>query len=139
MSKFKVGDRVRIVSKSIGDSYEWWLKKEPDIQRISEYRNYGGCFYVINGNYFKEHDLVKVEELQNITINKMSDIFNKIKLSRKSEPEKSFINAGIMTMDEKFTTEGKELWDNFLYTKFKGEFKTEIEPVLKELGEENKK
>jgi hypothetical protein len=67
-----------------------------------------------------EHEL----ELVN-TITFMG-LIEKGKLLFKSEPERSFIKAGVMDTNGQLTSEGRELWTEFLIRKFGAEFKTEV-------------
>ncbi len=61
------------------------------------------------------------------------NLLQKFRLSMKGEPEKTFIKAGIIDSDEKFTTEGKELFNAFLLKKFGDDFKKEVvDPLIAE-------
>lgn len=60
-------------------------------------------------------------------------IIEKIRLAAKTEPEKSFIKAGITNMDGSFTSEGKEAFLSYLLEKNKDDFNTTIvQPLLAE-------
>ncbi len=60
-------------------------------------------------------------------------LIESFRLATKSEPEKSFIKAGILEMDESFTAEGEELFMLWLLAKEGADFKTEVvDPILAE-------
>jgi hypothetical protein len=58
-------------------------------------------------------------------------IISDIKIAFKKEPEKTFIQAGIMNMDETFTADGKQAFDAFLNRKFGDDFKKDVvDPII---------
>lgn len=68
----------------------------------------------------------------------MSTLKQKVALVFKNEPERSFIKAGVLNIDETFTEEGRDTFLAFLLKKNGDAFKTEvIDPILAE--EENTK
>lgn len=80
---------------------------------------------------FKESALVKDGEQINKTNNNIyMSIVSKFKNLVRSEPEKTFIKCGIMNESLDLTTEGKELFINFLFEKNKVDFKTEVADKL---------
>lgn len=71
------------------------------------------------------------------TTSENMNLVEKFKLASKTEPEKTFIKAGIMSMDGTLTTEGRDLWTAFLVKKFGDDFKTEVvDPILAEIEAE---
>jgi hypothetical protein len=66
----------------------------------------------------------------------MSNLKEKFLLALKSEPEKSFRKAGIIDNNDMLTSEGIELFLNFLFGNYKNEFKKEVVDVI--LKEEEK-
>lgn len=56
----------------------------------------------------------------------MTNLTKKFRLLTKSEPEKTFIEQGVMDDNENLTTEGRALFEAFLVNKFGTEFKTEV-------------
>lgn len=113
------------------------------------------CFYLLerldgvfggadNGRwYFRKEDedmleLVEAaEELKEITREKNMSLKSIVKNLFRSEPEKSFIKAGVMNESLELTTEGKDLFIDFLFEKNKDLFNTEI--VQKIIAEQEEK
>lgn len=61
------------------------------------------------------------------------NLVEKFALAFKTEPEKSFIKAGIMNPDSSMTDDGKELFMTYLLKKNGGDFKTTVvDPILAE-------
>lgn len=56
----------------------------------------------------------------------------------KGEPEKTFIETGILDQNEELTPDGKTLLLNFLLTKYKDEFNKEVVTILKEAQDKRK-
>jgi len=70
---------------------------------------------------------------------KNMSIIEKAKLIMKKEPNKTFIKAGIMDMNDNLTSEGKELFINYLLTKNQDDFKaTVVDPIIAEQEAEKK-
>lgn len=67
------------------------------------------------------------------------NIVEKIKLALKSEPEKSFIKAGIMDENENLTNDGRKVLETILVEKNKVELKEKVDMILVEEKEEEKK
>ncbi len=89
-----------------------------------------GCRHSFKSGNFLE--IIKGEnDIKNKISNAIMTLVEKAKLALKGEPEKTFIKAGIMDMNDTFTTEGKELFKMFLYNKFSAEFKTAVvDPII---------
>ena len=58
--KYQIGDKVVPVSKSVGDSFEAWTKhRKKDYVTVQQLPpNKFGNFYICNGDYFLESDLI---------------------------------------------------------------------------------
>lgn len=132
MSKFKVGDKVRVINKSTGDNYESWTKNRffPDgiIGRYNDICDY----YVINGDHFKEKDLEFINEesiIKNMTLKqKFTNMFI-------TEPKKSLIKAGLMDTEGIATDDGVKVYVGYLMMK-DATFKSEVVDAL--VAEESK-
>lgn len=73
-----------------------------------------------------------------LTKKTMSNLVRKFRQALKSEPFRSFQKTGVVDSDDNLTSEGKDLFLNFLLEKHKDDFKTSVVDALaKEL--ENKK
>lgn len=135
MAKFKVGDRVKVLDfRGSQESPNW----------VSSMDRYVGTEQVIEGIDTEGVDFQtyswNFKWLELITNNQSNmSIINKIKLFKKGEPEKSNIKAGLRTVDDEFTSEGKEAFLEFLYQANKAAFKTEVaDPINAELEAEKK-
>ena len=122
MSKFKVGDSVKVVgnlaghNKNIGDTV--YVTKTDERNR----------FYYAPGWYMEDSDVVLISN----NINNMN-IIEKIKLARMGEPEKTLTKAGLMEMSGDLTSEGKEALNDLLVQKYKEELKTTYAlPIIEE-------
>ena len=72
-------------------------------------------------------NLVLVKSDSNNKINNlMQNLVQKYRLMMAKEPERTFIEAGVMNDKFEMTADGKALFETFLFEKFKGDFKTEI-------------
>ena len=74
----------------------------------------------------KDYEVDVVEDSTSITKEKTMSIVSKFKLALMKEPERSFVNKGILNNELNFTTEGRALFELFLLEKHKVEFKTEV-------------
>lgn len=70
-------------------------------------------------------ELVSIEIISKSKKNNMS-ITSLYKNLTRQEPEKSFVKAGVMDESLQFTSEGRELFLNFLLEKNKDDFKKEV-------------
>jgi hypothetical protein len=130
---YGVGDRVkRVAGGSCGNV------NEGDLCEVIVFNLNSVTVRVIVGkNAGKIEDGLSVENFALIdkNTNNMS-LINKFKLLTKQEPEKSCIKAGIMNMDETLTTEGRELFEAFMWSKYGDEFKTKVvDEILKDQEE----
>lgn len=134
--RFKPGDKVKVIYnkncgtvKGLGEEVEYIV-----IDRVFESSNsYGYNILDKNGKILStcshclnDDDLAPYTSITNTIKTSMSNIIEKFKLLKIGEPQRSFVKAGIVTSDGKFTAEGKQLFDEFLMDKFAGEFKTEV-------------
>lgn len=143
MTKFKVGNKVEWLSCSYssdkkncakfvkhGDSPErgwqgeivsesdegWWIASYTNPVSLREM-----CMATTEENL----KLISSNNKTNMTL------IEKIRLATKSEPEKSFITAGITTMAGDFTSEGKEAFFMYLLEKNKDDFDTTVvQPLI---------
>ncbi len=129
MARFKVGDIVRVVGNTCSHNLD--IGTVTSIMRIEESTNESNTnYYYSSGWCVCSRDIVLESNKNNMNIKE------KFALLFKGEPEKSFIQAGIMNTDETLTSEGKEIWTAWLVKKFGTEFKTD---VVDKLLEEDKK
>ena len=150
---FKVGDRVRFIGKQSGDSIPNWAT-----HITSRYIKHGSV--TLGKNY--DIDLAKVVGLLNdyIFVEYEDKDFNKVclafesncleliessdskgvimslkekfALAFKSEPEKSFRQAGITNGDDLLTDEGQSIFLSWLLKKNGDDFKKEVVDLLEE-------
>lgn len=66
---------------------------------------------------------------------KNMSIIDKIRVNIKGEPMKTLIKNDILTIDERLTNVGKELFMDFLYAKHKDEFVADIAPKLEGIND----
>jgi len=139
----------------------WWnweksFKRET-IEEISTLTTFSGeCIYnaTVGGGYsiigdivqnFENHlpalsdaalepaePLGECKPFNHLINNKFMSIKNKIKMLMTGEPEKTLIKHGILTIDKELTSEGKQLFNDFIEKKFKDEFLKELYEVLKD-------
>lgn len=130
MSNFKNGDRVERLNGKNGpfavDMTGTVVAINSDGSVDVQVDHLGGR--IVNGNDSTNLKLIKSN---NVTNN--MNLIEKAKLAFKSEPEKSFIKAGVMDSNENLTFDGKELFLTYLLQKNKDDFKTTvIDPILAE-------
>ena len=135
---FKVGDKVKIKNKSVGESFSTWkarcnsfISEVTAIYGNGSGSNENNCI-VIDGNFFAPIDLELINE------NKNMNIKEKFVLALTKEPQKSFRKVGITNGDDILTDEGQAVFLSWLlHTKFAEEFKAEVaDDMLKELEKE---
>lgn len=135
MNKFKVGDKVKI---KYSDSFT------PDIKNMMEKTN---IFTIkecaLNNRYileeFTTHYAFLEDCLELINNNKNMNLIEKYKLTLKGEPEKTLIKTGIMSSEEILTSDGKDLFFEWLFQQNKKQFTDEVaSKILKEEEKENK-
>lgn len=98
-------------------SYKYWYVN--NIQKCEEPISSLSHKDIINkSNYIKYKDM---------------NIIDKIRVNIKREPMKTLIKNEVLTLDERLTTTGKELFNDFLYDKFKDEFIADLAPKLEGL------
>lgn len=127
MSKFKVGDHVVGNHPNVyGITNLGWKGEVINISSdgrqiaVQALPGSGSGTYTVKEEYF---DLIKSTT---ITTTIMTNLTQKFRLLTKSEPEKTFIEKGIMDINENLTAEGRDLFNAFLFEKHKAEFKTEV-------------
>ncbi len=132
MYQFKVGDRFKVVGGLTANTH-----CEGDT----------GVVVKVHGN--NKYDLkwdkdgtyttywTNDNDMKLISSSNMKTLKEKFALKFKKEPEKSFIKAGILDMNENLTEEGREVFESYLLKKFGEDFKTEVvDPILSEKDEE---
>ncbi len=132
----KVGDKVRRVEYSTQRSFDEKIGQTGVVESLNGIR----CDVIldktgdrINNNYKSRWEVITKET------NMISDLMQQFRLSRKGEPEKTLIKAGVIDENENFTDEGKKLFNAFLLGKFGTEFKKEVvDPLLMEQIKERK-
>ena len=162
MSNFKVGDRVRCISSPVSDyshiglyltvsaitDYgnirtikEWsdkgWAYSSDWFELVEETSNnyigtLGDTGVYVTDNY-KRGDIIQVPAKKTI----MSNLITTFKNITRTEPNKTFVKAGVMNEDITLTSEGKELFIQFMFDKHAAEFKTDV--VDKIIAEQEKK
>jgi len=148
MSKFKVGDRVRWLVKEREEGYfnKGWFPYL-HLGKVIKYEQ--GRPYV-RMDYFENHkkdgdsepldSLVEESEIELVEetlTNKIKTInmslINTFKKLTRSEPEKTFVKAGVLNEELTLTEDGKELFLNYMFEKEKVEFKKEVvDAIVKE-------
>lgn len=170
MSKFKVGDRVRVKDtpmvrawnkRAIGyistltkedmsggdgasrhlDNNIWRINfKDEDLELVEENpltikipdNFWYGIDYALPSDY-KLGDIIQVPAKKTI----MSNLITTFKNITRTEPNKTFVKAGVMNEDLTLTSEGTELFIQFMFDKHATEFKTEVVDAI--LAEQEKK
>lgn len=140
MAKFKVGDKVKIVrsvSCGIEDRHPEYLiiteVLEDNNRAIYHYDGYnidgkkiGNCSYCL-----KDENLELYKKINNNLMENIKKIYKNL---TRTEPEKSAVKAGIITDDGSLTSDGKELFLEYLYEGTKVDFDTKVvQPILKEI------
>ncbi len=146
--KYKIGDELDVLpeKKSVCGNFEDALAKDSTAYiRVTAINNASynyeilsgtGSLMHICGGCLGDHSVVE-RSINKINAGNMT-LKEKFALAFKSEPEKSFIKAGIMNSDESLTSEGRELWTAWLVRKFGAEFKTDVvDPILAEDAKNN--
>lgn len=140
MSKFNIGD---IVVGNHPDKYGvtklGWegmvvsiSESSGTIELINQPGHNTGT-YTVKPEYFDlKGSTIKSTNIKSI----MTNLTKKFRLLTKSEPEKTFIEKGVMDDQENLTAEGRALFEAFLIKKLGAEFKTE---VVDKLVDEDKK
>ena len=139
--KYKIGDKVKAIK---GKEAVCGGCKDHEFLMITQVSGsiYTYSAYDKNGKLFNNCSCYKDEDLefyssQDQVINKNMNLIEKYYLMTKGEPERSFFKAGITDKQDLLTTEGSQLFLNFLLNKFGADFKKEVvDPILAE--EENK-
>lgn len=114
-------------------SFKMEAVKDTTVDLIKGY--FGGSFTYTNGDYFNKlivFDGSICSEFIKTYNHKYMSIKNKIKMLMTGEPEKTLIKHGILTIDKELTSEGKQLFNDFIEKKFKDEFLKELYEVLKD-------
>lgn len=81
-----------------------------------------GMWHQFGFNFYGNHDVVIIKSSNK----SMSDLKTKFSLLLKSEPEKSFIQAGIIDSNETLTPDGQTVFLSWLLSKNGDAFKAEV-------------
>lgn len=137
MAKFKVGDKV-IGNYKADLKYSCTVKGWKGL--VTEVKQ-DGRFETEDFGFLDEECFDLLEEGKNNADTSASknnmNLVQKFAMLLKGEPMKSFFKAGITNADYTFTTEGKEIFMQWLLTKNGDAFKTEVVDLL--LANEDKK
>lgn len=125
----KVGMKVRAYGSAACDELEKG--------KIGEVTTVQGDTFYINGCNHTFSGIGSHYKLEIISENNMLNIKEKMALIFKGEPEKSFIKAGVMNVDETLTSDGEDIFMAWLLKKNGDDFKKEVvDPILADQGEE---
>lgn len=130
MNKFNVGDKVR----RLGAGGSNGSVRPGDIVTIAYYTG-SGTLRVLEDTARVSHSEKYYELVESTSKNTilMASLTSKFALAFKGEPEKSFIKAGVLDEKEQFTTEGRQVFEQWLLKKYGNDFKKEvIDPILAE-------
>lgn len=142
MSKFKVGDRVNVRrGRDNQTGYCPYLDNYLNC-KVVEINSTSYTVYSGDDNYnyiglFNDSELELVGTLTNKTKIIMTNLITTFKNITRTEPNKTFVKAGVMNEDLSLTSEGKELFIQFMFDKHATEFKTEVVDAI--LAEQEKK
>lgn len=114
-------------SNSIGQS--------PKLTKSSLQRMYQLIYRGIEQRVYGNPWIKDSDNIIKTNLYKDMNIIDKIRVNIKGEPMKTLIKHDILTLDERLTRTGQELFNDFLYAKFKDEFVADLAPKLKDLKE----
>lgn len=129
--RFKVGD---IIVTETGNEWKI-LDIYYDIQNYEiELLKGSSLAWIGKEGTIKKYGYFEIDRHELIKSKKMSSLKEAIKLALKKEPEKSFIEVGIMDINEDLTPDGRDLVMKFFLDKNKEEFNKEVvQPILAEM------
>jgi len=133
MNPFKVGDRV-LMTNSGWHSSPYDVGKSAIVVGIEGEKVYfkGDCEFKMNSDWswYQAFELINEPIINKVTKTFMSSIIERAKLASKSEPQKSFQKAGITDSGDNLTSEGRDVFLNWLLQKHGAEFKKEVVEVI---------
>lgn len=123
----KQGDKFRITDNTNGHGFG--LGTIVEVIRLYTGGDRGDVAFEAKGGWIVR---LKDCEVINSSTNMSSlTLIEKIRLASKSEPEKSFIKAGVTNMDGTFTDQGKVAFFEYLLQANKDDFNTKVvQPIL---------
>lgn len=123
MKEFEVGQRVKRVRGG-----KCGITDVGDVGIVKYKAPYGHAHIELeNGDITEEVFIGNYELLEECNRkNIMSTLVEKFRLLTASEPEKTFVEKGVMDSKFVLTKDGEELFKTFLFEKLKNEFKTEV-------------
>lgn len=137
MSKFKIGDMVKVIRWNKENNLKKYNIGEVfTISKVEE-----SCFNTIKYWYSPEDNSYNhaEDELELVRENKLTNnniimsLVSKFKSIVRTEPEKTLVKVGVLDEELSLTTEGSDLFLQFLFEKNKAEFKTEVADKLVEV------
>ncbi len=147
MAKIKVGDKVTVKKSTDHEFYQNCDCAQADYLILTGFPSQNGNSgfqwdgYYKDGKRFSSCSGHNVLEKHFVLLkgNKTSNMSLKsiYKNLTRQEPEKSFVKAGITDESDSLTSDGTELFIEWLFEKNKADFNTEVvQPILKEQEEE---
>ncbi len=128
MSKFKVGDTVEVVSNHGGFNMVIGTVFEVDSITYGKFGSKGNIYFPNKGSGMYECDLVLFNSNKS-----NNNMLEKFKMLMKGEPGKSFCKAGITDVNYNLTTDGKEIFLQWLLKENGEKFKSDVvDGLLKE-------
>lgn len=124
--EYKVGDRVRRTDGVDNPGYGIYIGREYIVSKSEN----GNVFLSGVGSNWISTNFTLIQSNNNPP---MASLKDKFALVFKSEPEKSFIQAGVMNNDETLTVEGQQVFMAWLLKENGDKFKTDVvDPILAE-------
>lgn len=123
---FKIGDEYEVIDNSC--SHDRSIGSTVKVHGLYT-GSLSGFYYTKELNwYISQSDVIKKGSSTDI---KSMNIVKKFQLATKSEPEKSFIKAGIAEMNGQLTSDGQEVFLQWLLKENGDAFKTAVvDPIL---------
>lgn len=119
--KFKIGDRVRLLKASVCCSERVGMEGTI-VSTTHSYREWPILVKWSDGEHHSDSEsnweLVRNKPNQSL----MTNLINKVRELARKEPEKSLIAKGITDTNDVLTSEGRELFLDYLYRTKKTEF-----------------
>lgn len=133
-TKFQVGDELRVVGRRGTDELHYAKDMDSHIGRTFKVERISGSYLSAFGWSWADDWLELTDSTKLKSPMTPTSLKSKFLLSLKSEPEKTFIKAGILdSTGNNFTTEGKATFEAWLWEKNKETFKKEVvDPILAE-------
>ena len=137
MTKFKAGDKVRMLSDRYWGGHVSKFFKTGDICSIYEDQEFCSSDEVrvaCKNGYCSMVKISDIELVNNLTPNSMSSLKDRVKALAKTEPEKSLYKAGFTDINDELTEEGRAILDDIIFE----EKKVKLAEIAKKIIKENK-